>query len=58
MCQIEILSIEPVKFTDLNRSHAKAENLPLVFMLKWIMRKIYPAENILYFINFKVSNRG
>jgi uncharacterized protein YqfB (UPF0267 family) len=55
MCQIEILSIEPIKFSDLNRSHAKAENLPFVFMLKWIIRKIYPAENSLYFICFKVS---
>jgi len=25
ICQIEILSIEPVKFSELNRTHAKAE---------------------------------
>ncbi|PQJ57918.1 ASCH domain-containing protein [Vibrio splendidus] len=54
ICDIEILSVEPVKFAELNREHAKAENLPFVFMLKWILRKIYPAENSLYFIRFKV----
>ncbi|MBJ7539954.1 N(4)-acetylcytidine aminohydrolase [Marinomonas transparens] len=34
ICQIEILSIEPVEFNKLNRTHAKAENLPFVFILK------------------------
>ncbi|ANU38305.1 N(4)-acetylcytidine aminohydrolase [Vibrio scophthalmi] len=54
ICDIEILSVEPVKFAELNREHAKAENLPFVFMLRWILRKIYPVENSLYFIRFKV----
>ncbi|BBL90506.1 UPF0267 protein [Vibrio rotiferianus] len=52
--QLEILSVEPVTFKQLNRKHAKAENLPFVFILKWILRKIYPTENNLYFIQFKV----
>jgi uncharacterized protein YqfB (UPF0267 family) len=54
ICQIEILSIESVKFSELNRTHAKAENLPFTFILKWIIRKIYPTENNLFFIRFKI----
>ncbi|MCK6262737.1 N(4)-acetylcytidine aminohydrolase [Vibrio sp. ZSDE26] len=54
ICQLEILGIESVEFEQLSRVHAKAENLPFVFMLKWILRKIYPTENSLYFIRFRV----
>ncbi|MCG7584596.1 N(4)-acetylcytidine aminohydrolase [Photobacterium sp. OFAV2-7] len=54
MCQIKILSIESVKLSELNRTHAKAENLPFVFVLKWILRKIYPAEQDLFLIHFRV----
>lgn len=58
MCQIEILSIEPVKFNELNRAHAKAENVPFVFFLKWIIRKIYPSEKNLFFIRFRLLSEG
>ena len=54
ICRLEIVSVEHVNFDKLNRKHAKAENLPFVFMLKWILRKIYPAEKNLCFISFKV----
>ena len=54
ICRLEIVSVEHVNFDKLNRKHAKAENLPFVFMLKWILRKIYPAEKSLCFISFKV----
>ncbi|QFI37671.1 ASCH domain-containing protein [Moritella marina ATCC 15381] len=54
MCQIEILSIEYVTFSELNRAHANAEGLPFLFMLKWIVRKIYPTSNDLFFISFRV----
>lgn len=54
ICQIEIVGVEPVAFDKLNRKHAKAENIPFVFMLKWLLRRIYPTENNLYFISFKV----
>ncbi|GIC77529.1 N(4)-acetylcytidine aminohydrolase [Moritella sp. F3] len=54
ICKLEILGIEYVEFDQLHRMHAKAENLPFVFILKWILRKIYPTENSLYFISFKV----
>ncbi|MEZ8067934.1 MULTISPECIES: N(4)-acetylcytidine aminohydrolase [Vibrio] len=54
ICKLEIIGVEHVEFELLNRKHAKAENLPFVFMLKWILRKIYPTENSLCFIRFKV----
>ncbi|TOC16680.1 ASCH domain-containing protein, partial [Vibrio parahaemolyticus] len=53
-CRLEIVGVEHVNFDKLNRKHAKAENLPFVFMLKWILRKIYPAEKSLCVISFKV----
>ncbi|WP_394170706.1 ASCH domain-containing protein [Saccharospirillum alexandrii] len=56
ICRIQITSIEPVQYNDLNRQHAKAEYLPFVFILKWIIRRIYPGENELFFIRFKVLN--
>lgn len=54
ICTIEIVRIDPVKFSELSRLHAKAENLPFVFLLKRIIRKIYPNEEDLYFIGFRV----
>ncbi|WP_217523305.1 N(4)-acetylcytidine aminohydrolase [Vibrio metschnikovii] len=54
ICRLEIVGVESVNFDKLNRKHAKAENLPFVFMLKWILRKIYPTEKSLCFISFKV----
>ncbi|MCG9731839.1 N(4)-acetylcytidine aminohydrolase [Shewanella sp. Isolate13] len=54
ICKLEIVGVEHVEFEKLNRKHAKAENLPFVFMLKWILRKIYPTEKNLCFISFKV----
>nr|WP_202819678.1 N(4)-acetylcytidine aminohydrolase [Thaumasiovibrio occultus] len=54
ICQLEILAVEPVTFDSLNRQHAKAENLPFVFLLKWIIRRIYPAQTQLYFIRYRV----
>ncbi|WP_127560344.1 ASCH domain-containing protein [Saccharospirillum alexandrii] len=54
ICRIRIISIEPVQYSELKRQHAKAEYLPFVFMLKWIVRRIYPGENELFFIRFKV----
>lgn len=53
-CHIQIISIEPVQYSELNRRHANAEYLPFVFMLKWIIRRIYPGERDLLFIRFKV----
>ena len=54
ICRLEIVDVENVEFEKLCRKHAKAENLPFVFMLKWLLRKIYPTEASLYFVSFKV----
>ncbi len=54
ICRIQIISIEPVQYGELNRRHAKAEYLPFVFILKRIIRKIYPGERDFLFIRFKV----
>ncbi|MEZ8929818.1 N(4)-acetylcytidine aminohydrolase [Vibrio atlanticus] len=54
ICILEIVDVENVEFEKLCRKHAKAENLPFVFMLKWLLRKIYPTESSLYFVSFKV----
>ncbi|CAK2794590.1 N(4)-acetylcytidine amidohydrolase [Vibrio crassostreae] len=54
ICRLEIVDVENVEFEKLCRKHAKAENLPFVFMLKWLLRKIYPTESSLYFVSFKV----
>ncbi|WP_373954701.1 N(4)-acetylcytidine aminohydrolase [Vibrio pomeroyi] len=51
ICRLEIVDVE---FEKLCRKHAKAENLPFVFMLKWLLRKIYPTESSLCFVSFKV----
>lgn len=55
ICLIEIISIQKVTYDQLNRSHAKAENLPFVFILKWMLRRIYPGEPDLYVLRFKVA---
>ncbi|MEZ8363413.1 ASCH domain-containing protein, partial [Vibrio splendidus] len=34
ICRLEIVDVENVEFENLCRKHAKAENLPFVFMLK------------------------
>jgi len=54
ICRLEIVDVENVEFEKLCRKHAKAENLPFVFMLKWLLRKIYPTESSLCFVSFKV----
>lgn len=56
ICQIEIIDIKPIQYHELNRSQAKAENLPFVFMLKWLIRRIYPGEQQLFYIQFKVHS--
>lgn len=43
ICHLQIMSIESVQYSELNRRHAKAEYLPFVFILKRIIRKIYPG---------------
>lgn len=56
ICRLEILSVESVQYRDLNHQHASAEYVPFVFVLKWIIRRIYPGETDFIFIRFRVVN--
>lgn len=53
ICQLRIVSIEQVELSELNQVHAKAENLPL-FLLKILIRRIYPGQKKFCFIEFEV----
>ncbi|MGL4601055.1 MAG: N(4)-acetylcytidine aminohydrolase [Plesiomonas sp.] len=50
-CQLEVLSIVPISFTDLNETHAQQENMSLP-ELKQVIREIYPKLPTLYVIHF------
>ncbi len=52
---IRVISVEPVAYQALTKEHAKAENLPL-FILRWLIRRIYPGEEQLYFIRFELCS--
>ncbi len=52
-CDINILSVEPVYFDDLNEFHAQQEHMSLA-ELKTIIREIYPETNDLYVIEFNL----
>ena len=54
ICRLTILAVEEIELDKLTSVHAKAENLPFVFILKWLLRRLYPATSNLYFISFKV----
>lgn len=51
---LQILSITPILFDDINETHANQENMTLP-QLRQVIRDIYPAENELYVIEFIVS---
>ncbi|WP_028774015.1 N(4)-acetylcytidine aminohydrolase [Shewanella waksmanii] len=53
VCDIEILSVEPILFSELNQFHAEQEYLPLD-KLKQIIRDVYPDTEQLYVISFKL----
>ncbi len=52
-CDIEILSVEPVLFDELNEFHAQQEFIKLP-RLKEIIRDIYPDIEQLYVISYKL----
>ncbi len=53
---LKICQVTSVHVDDLTKEHAKAENLPFVFLLKWVIRRIYPKQTQLFFIEFTVMN--
>ena len=52
--KLELLSIAPVQFNELNEAHATAENMTLV-ELKNVISEIYPNEKQLYVLTFRLT---
>ncbi len=50
-CQLNVLSIVPITFAELNETHAQQENMTLV-ELKQVISDIYPELPDLYVIHF------
>ncbi|WP_133405750.1 N(4)-acetylcytidine aminohydrolase [Parashewanella tropica] len=53
VCEIRILSVEPLKFEQINEFHAKQEALPLG-ELKTLIKDVYPSTNDLFMIKFEL----
>ena len=53
VCDIKILSVEPLHYDDINQFHAEQEYLPLD-ELKTLIRKIYPSTDLLYVISYEL----
>ena len=56
-CTIEVLSVSPITLDELTEQHAAQENMGLE-ELKEVIRGIYPTENQLYVIKFKLIDLG
>jgi len=52
-CRIEITSVDPISFDELNEVHARQENMSLS-ELKSVIAEIYPGIYSLYKITFKL----
>ncbi|HEY7864506.1 MAG TPA: N(4)-acetylcytidine aminohydrolase [Psychromonas sp.] len=53
VCDIEIVSVEPITFNELNAFHAQQESLALP-RLKDLIKEIYPDTNALFVITYKL----
>ena len=53
--EIEILSVESISYDDIGEYHAKQEAMPLD-TLKRLIREIYPTEQLLYVIHYRLTN--
>ena len=54
-CQIEIVSVFPIRLDALTEEHAKQENMSLP-TLKDLIREIYPATDSFFVIEFRIRN--
>lgn len=52
-CDIEIQSVDAVRFENINDTHAQQEFLPLS-KLKALLKDIYPGEDVLYVISYRL----
>lgn len=51
-CQLKILSVDPIAFSELNEFHAEQENMTLE-TLKEVIQEIYPGIEQLYVIQYQ-----
>jgi len=52
-CQLSILSVEPILFSELSDFHAEQENMTLA-VLKGVIQDIYPGIEQLYVVSYKL----
>ncbi|PKH01256.1 ASCH domain-containing protein [Psychromonas sp. MB-3u-54] len=57
VCNIEIVSVEPIGFDEINEFHAQQEYLTLP-RLKALIKEIYPHTNELFVITYKLMPGG
>ncbi len=50
-CQLSILSVKPILFTELSDFHAEQENMTLA-VLKGVIQDIYPGIKQLYVVSY------
>lgn len=53
-CQLKILTVEPILFSQLNELHAQQENMSLP-ELKSLIQEIYPGISQLYLISYELA---
>jgi hypothetical protein len=53
--RLEIVSVDAIEFKQLNKAHAKQENMSLA-ELQAVIQEIYPNTQELYTISFRVFN--
>lgn len=53
--EIEILSVEPIFYDDISEYHAEQEAMTLD-TLKTLIKEIYPSEQSLYVITYRLLN--
>lgn len=53
-CQLKVLSVTPIGFTELTEIHAKQENMTLT-ELKQVIQEIYPNVQQLFVIQFQLA---
>lgn len=54
-CQLQIIAVEPIRFSELNEFHAEQENMTLT-TLKNVIQEIYPGIEQLYVISYSLVN--
>jgi len=52
-CQLSILAVEPILFSELSGFHAEQENMTLT-VLKDVIQEIYPGIEQLYVVSYKL----